>query len=197
MRVMNWISAAAGTVALSACAAGLPPVEVTRFHAPQLSQARGTIAIEPLVGPDAASLEFRTYAAAVRTAAQAAGFTVQDSGSDMVAYVAQQSTIRPRAVPGRTSPVSVGVGGSTGSYGSGLGLGIGINLSGRPKDVVLHEMQVQIRRRGEPDNIWEGRAVTQAREGTPAAQRGIAAGKLANALFKDFPGRSGETISVP
>ena len=31
----------------------------------------------------------------------------------------------------------------------------------------------------------------------PAAQPSLAAAKLADALFKDFPGESGRTISVP
>src|SRR5690606_42017636 len=36
------------------------------------------------------------------------------------------------------SPVNVGVGGSTGSYGSGVGLGVGINLGGgsRPSEQI-------------------------------------------------------------
>jgi hypothetical protein len=92
--------------------------------------------------------------------------------------------------------VSVGVGGSTGSFGSGLGVGIGINLSGKPKPVVATRLRVQLRRTADQSAIWEGRAETQAREGTPAAQPGIAAGKLADALFKDFPGQSGVTITV-
>src|SRR3546814_18502563 len=94
------------------------------------------------------------------------------------------------------SPVSVGVGGSTGSYGSGLGLGIGINLSGKPKAIVITELNVQIKRRADATVIWEGRAITEAKENAPAAQPGLAAAQLAGALFKDFPGVSGRTITV-
>jgi hypothetical protein len=36
-----------------------------------------------------------------------------------------------------------------------------------------------------------------ATERSPAAQPGVVASKLAEALFKDFPGVSGETIRVP
>jgi hypothetical protein len=45
--------------------------------------------------------------------------------------------------------------------------------------------------------VWEGRAETQAPANAPAAQPGLAADKLASALFKDFPGESGRTITVP
>lgn len=40
-------------------------------------------------------------------------------------------------------------------------------------------------------------ALTAFAAGTPAAQPGIAAAKLAEALFKDFPGVNGETIEIP
>jgi hypothetical protein len=89
------------------------------------------------------------------------------------------------------------VGGGVGSGGfSGMGVGIGINLSGRPKDVVMTQLQVQIRRRADSATLWEGRAVSQAREGTPAAQPGLAAQKLASALIGGYPGESGRTITV-
>ena len=94
------------------------------------------------------------------------------------------------------SSVGVGLGGSTGSYGSGLGLGIGIDLSGKPKDIVTTSLAVQIRKRADNSAIWEGRATTQAKDGSPAAQPGLAAAKLASALFSGYPGKSGETITV-
>ncbi len=89
------------------------------------------------------------------------------------------------------------MGGAVGSGGySGLGLGIGINLSGKPKGQVITELQVQIRRRADSTTIWEGRAQTEAREGTPASQPGLAAQKLAAALIGGYPGESGRTITV-
>ena len=75
-------------------------------------------------------------------------------------------------------------------------MGIGINLSGKPKDQILSQLSVQIRRRADNQSIWEGRAMTEAKDGTPAAQPGLAAEKLARALFGDYPGKSGETITV-
>jgi hypothetical protein len=58
-------------------------------------------------------------------------------------------------------------------------------------------LAVRIVRRSDQVVIWEGTAVQFAKAGSPAAQPGIAASKLAEALFKDFPGVSGETIRVP
>ena len=56
---------------------------------------------------------------------------------------------------------------------------------------------VQIRNRADKSVIWEGRAETEAPASAPAAQPGLAADKLAAALFKDFPGVSGQTVRVP
>ena len=104
-----------------------------------------------------------------------------------------------RAAPER-SPVDVGIGGSTGSYGSGVGVGVGINLNslfgGGDSAVINTRMSVRITRTGEPQPLWEGRAQTEARSRSPAAQPGLAAQKLAEALFRGFPGSSGETITV-
>lgn len=183
---------------LAGCATAIPPVEVTRFHVDNPARS-GSIAVEEMPGNPDVSLEFRTYAAAVDQELQRVGFTSAAPGarSDYVALVAFRRSFRPAGYGNDGRPVSVGVGGAVGSGGySGLGLGIGINLSGRPKDQVVTELQVQVRRRSDSTTIWEGRALTEAREGTPAAQPGLAAQKLAAALFGGYPGESGRTITV-
>lgn len=184
---------------LGGCATAVPPVEVTRFHAGDPVVSSGGILIEPMPGQQSDSIEFRTYAGAVAQELQRVGFTDETGKQTFAAseYIARMAIIRDVRSPIATrSPVSVGVGGSTGSYGSGVGLGIGINLAGKPKDVVTTELSVQIRRRADNQAVWEGRATTQAKDGTPAAQPGIAAAKLAAALFSGYPGKSGETITV-
>lgn len=187
--------AGALALSLSACATAVPPVEVTRFHvgSPPLS---GTVAVEELAGNPDVGLEFRTYSAAVGQELQRVGFTESPGrASQYVALVSFRRAFRPTGY-GRRSPVSVGVDGATGSYGGGLGVGVGIDLSGPPKDAVLTELSVQLRRRADNQTLWEGRAITEAKEGTPAAQPGLAAAKLASALFGGYPGQSGQTISV-
>lgn len=177
------------------CATAIAPVDVTRFHGASVAR-QGSVAIVPANTADADSLEFRTMANAVSAALTRTGFTVRERGT--AEFEAEVGVERQTYLPGveRRSPVSVGVGGSTGSYGSGVGLGIGINLSGKPKPVVATSLKVQLRRSVDKVAIWEGRAETRAKEGTPAAQPGLAAGKLADALFRGFPGPSGATITV-
>lgn len=185
-------------LSLAACATAVPPVEVTRFHVGDPVRA-GTLAVEEMPGNPDASLEYRTYSSAVLQEFQGVGFTPAAEGakSDYVALVAFRRGFRPTGYDSSGKPVSVGVGGGVGSGGySGLGVGIGINLSGKPKDIVSTELQVQLRRRSDSATVWEGRAVTEAREGTPAAQPGLAARKLASALIQGYPGESGRTIMV-
>ncbi|WIW88868.1 hypothetical protein K3M67_02465 [Sphingobium sp. V4] len=190
--------AASLVLPLAACATAVPPVEVTRFHVGDPARS-GTIAVEEMLGNPDVSLEFRTYAMAVQQEWQRIGFTAAPAGasSDYVALVSFRRSFRPTGVDRSGKPVSVGVGGGIGSGGfSGLGVGVGINLSGKPKDIVTTELQVQLRRRSDSATIWEGRASTAARQGTPAAQPGLAAQKLAAALIGGYPGESGRTITV-
>ncbi|CCW19706.1 hypothetical protein EBBID32_40760 [Sphingobium indicum BiD32] len=193
------ILAASLALSLSACATAIPPVEVTRFHIGDPARS-GTIAVEEMRGNPDISLEFRTYAAAVAQEWQRVGFTPVAAGatSDYVASVAFRRSFRPSGIDRSSDkPVSVGVGGGIGSGGfSGMGVGIGINLSGKPKDIVTTELHVQLRRRADSTMIWEGRALSEAREGTPAAQPGLAAQKLSAALIGGYPGESGRTITV-
>ena len=90
----------------------------------------------------------------------------------------------------------MGVGGSTGSYGSGLGVGIGLNLSGPPPEQVETELAVAIRDRKTDKVLWEGRASFTVKASSPLASTQLGAPKMAAALFAGFPGNSGETITV-
>lgn len=182
---------------LTACVVPTGPVEVTRFNRVADGVAYGTGSFNVRLAGESASdqpLAGAPYLAAVAREMQRVGYLDKGSASDVTAEVRFGSTtIRPE----RRSPVSVGVGGSTGSYGSGLGVGLGINLGGGRSAQVETTLAVRILRRGDQMVIWEGTAVQSAKAGSPAAQPGIAASKLAEALFKDFPGVSGETIRVP
>jgi hypothetical protein len=185
-----------GLATLSGCVAPVGPVEVTRFHVPDAAVlGRGAVAIEPAPGEDSASLEFRTYAAAVARQLALAGYSEQVAGS--APQVALLRIERRSYRPGRDgSPVSVGVGGSTGSYGSGVGLGIGIDLSGPPPEQVDTQLSVMIKDRATGQSLWEGRSRFTVSAKSPLAGSQLGAAKMAEALFKDFPGRSGETIQV-
>lgn len=190
----------AGFAALSACVAPVGPVEVTRFHAPDTTRlGSGTIRVEPAPG-QADSLEFRTYAAAVARELTRAGYTEplpgQNASSQVALLTLDRNTYQPQSTRG---PVSVGVGGGTGGYGSGVGLGVGFDLSGKPKEQVETRVFVSIRDRNALPTataLWEGRAGFVVAGDSPLAQAPLGAAKVTEALFKGFPGQSGETIQV-
>jgi hypothetical protein len=183
--------------ALAACQTPVGPVEVTRFHdAAALSQlGRGTITVMPAPGfSDGQSLEQATYDTAVTRELQRVGYTPVAAGTAQ--FVAEVRVERFTVSPERRSPVSVGVGGSTGSYGSGVGVGVGLDLSGRPKDQVATTLSVMIRDARTRATVWEGRASFTVSTNSQLAQSQLGAAKIAEALFRGFPGNNGETIEV-
>ncbi|RVQ67002.1 DUF4136 domain-containing protein [Croceicoccus ponticola] len=188
---------AALALTLSACATPPGPVQVTRFNAPEKASllGRGAIAIEAAPGMDADSLELASYRAAVARELVRLGYTeaATGQGSQVAEVRLRRGVVQPVREGG---PVSVGVGGSTGSYGSGVGLGVGIDLSGKPMEQVMTELAVVIRQRVTGEPIWEGRAEFGVKAGSPLAETQLAAPHLAEALFVDFPGKSGETFEV-
>lgn len=187
----------AATAALSGCVTPVGPVEVTRFHAPDIAAlGKGTIAVVPAPGSDGASLEWQSYRQAVLRQLVLLGYAEAPAGTPS-AQLAELRLTRASFRPERsTSPVSVGIGGSTGSYGSGVGLGIGLNLSPKPAEQIATELGVMIKDRTTGQSLWEGRASFTASVNSPLADTGLAAPKMAVALFQGFPGTSGETIEV-
>lgn len=196
MKFTRITALAAGLVLLSGCVTPVGPVQVSRFHTGEVGQlGKGTISVEPAPGSDGNSLEWQTYRGAVMHELQQIGYTEASSGSG--AQIAQVRLTRTTVdLGGGRSPVTFGVGGSTGSYGSGVGVGVGINLSPRPKAQVDTELAVLIRERASGKVLWEGRAEFAVGSGSPLATTALAAPKLAEALFLNFPGNSGETIEV-
>ena len=191
---------AAAALSLGACAS-IPapgPVEVTRFvdEARTAQLGQGTIFIDtrPMVGMS--ELAAAPYKAAVARELEALGY--RETSRAEAGQIAEISVGRfdyDRA-EGRRGPVSVGVGGSTGSYGSGVGLGIGINLGGGRGREIGTELAVAIKPVGSQTNLWEGRAQFVVSEKSDLARQDANAQTVADALFQNFPGRSGETIEV-
>lgn len=170
--------------------------DVTRFHLNQ-PIARAPIAVEPANPADANSLEFRAYQDAVARQLSRLGWTVVNTvgSSEQVATVDVEQGSR-EALRQR-SPVTIGVGGSTGGWRSGVGGGVSFGLGGgRSGEIVGTLLEVRIKRRSDGTVFWEGRATTEAPATSAAAQRTVAVEKLADALFRDFPGESGRTIRV-
>ncbi|PZU10866.1 DUF4136 domain-containing protein [Sphingomonas sp.] len=189
------LAAFAALLALAGCAT-TPTSRVTRFHLGE-PIARGEIAVEPLVPADRGSLEYQTYASIVGAELARIGFTEAPGlkQSEQVAVISVERGSRETLA--QRSPVSVGLGGSTGSYGGGVGLGISFPIGKkRSNEIVVTRLAVQIKRRSEGTVIWEGRAETAAPAGSAAADPATTVKMLASAVFRDFPGVSGRTITV-
>lgn len=204
LKSLKFTLIAIGALGLSACAGGAytGPVEVTRFVAEQPdSLGQGTIALrfsEDLKN-EAALDAFR---AAVGNELGRLGYTVIDNAqiAGQIATITTSRTAVEAATRGR-SPVSVGVGGSTGTFGTGGGLGVGINLggSGSQSPRVVSQLRVAIADTGEAasaQNLWEARAQFPTSVDSPFAPIEVNAQTLAAALFNDFPGGNGETVTL-
>lgn len=187
----------AGTaLALAGCATDTLPTRVTRFHLGQ-PIAPGQLAVEPRDPTLAKDLEFQSYARIVQGAMAAKGFAPAPdlARSEQVAVIDVSRHWQPVGAP--QSPLTIGIGG--GSFGGGVGLGGSVSFPvGKPKQRmdVITELNVQLKRRSEGTVIWEGRAQTVAHDGSPAAAPETAVSHLAEAMFRDFPGPSGQTITV-
>lgn len=189
---------AAAAAALAGCATPYTgPVEVTRFVTEDRARlATGEIVVE-VDSPADAELSTRLYADAVAAELARIGYSV-----NRIAEAPLVATIRLERVTagqyGRhDSPVSVGVGGQTGSFGSGVGLGVGINLGGnrhRERDVT--RLFVRLSERAGGTAVWEGRAEIATSADSPYARASTNARVLAAALFRDFPGGNGETVTI-
>jgi hypothetical protein len=182
---------------LTACQTPVGPVEVTRFHdaaaLARLGQATITVIAAPGFSDDQ-SLELASYQSAVTRELQRIGY--RDAPAGTAQQVAEVRVERFTVRPDRRSPVSVGAGGSTGSYGGGVGVGIGLDLSGGPKEQVTTQLSVMIRDAATRATVWEGRANFTVAASAPLAQTQLGAAKIAEALFRGFPGNNGETIEV-
>jgi len=191
---------AAAALALSACATSpyTGPVEVTRF----VAQTPAGLGQGPIVVYFPEEVSNAGAKAAILTAVerelQALGYTVvaQEGQGIQVAAVRTARNPIAAAVANNRGPVSVGVGGQTGGYGSGVGLGVGINLGGgREGPAAMTELSVRI---GKADGttLWEGRAQMATGVKSPYSQVDASARALAAALFRDFPGGNGETVTI-
>lgn len=183
-------------LALAGCAAQPPEARVTRFHLGQ-PIARGAIAVEPRDPTAGGSLEFSTYERAVAEELARVGFRIAPGvpRSELVAVV--DVSRGARALLDEGSPFSIGIGGGT--FGRHVGVGGSVSFPvgrSRTSELIATQLAVQIKRRSDGTVIWEGRAISEARGGTPYADPATAVDRLAAALFRDFPGESGRTITV-
>lgn len=175
------------------------PVDVTRFHLNQPIPP-ASFTLEPLSTNATISPEFENYGNAVGRELEKLGFRrAGTQPSDLI--VAVGFTRATRGFVEKRPPVSIGIGAGGGGGGwrrggVGLGGGVGFGIGGGQREVVGTELMVQIRRRSDGTTIWESRAQTDSLESTPGAQPVFAADRMANAMFRNFPGESGITTTV-
>ena len=198
MRAMSRILLAGAAISLGACATTptQTPVEVSRFHLGSPLET-GTISAEPMTAGWATSLESQTYTAAVAQELSRYGYAAPVAGTTSQYLAVVGVTRSTRQGPPRRPPITIGIGG--GGYTGGVGLGGGISFpigKTRYREIVSIDLSVQIRRRSDGTVIWEGHAQTADDAVSPGAQASAEATKLANAIFRDFPGESGRTITV-
>lgn len=196
MRHIASSAALALAAILGACTSTyVSPVEVTRFVGTQPDLlGTGPIALRAGPGEDPQSLEYSIFQTAVAEKLQELGYIVAGGDAVQVAEISVERSVLQSG--GGRSPVNVGVGGSTGSYGSGVGVGVGIDLSGPPPEQIETQLRVLIRPTAGEQALWEGRARFTASTNSDVTDARAAAAKIVDALFTGFPGRSGETIEV-
>ena len=189
-------------LALGGCASTLPESRVTRFHLGQ-PIAPGELTVEPRDPSMAKDLEFQSYARVVRDEFARLGFRLAPdlTKAELVAVTEVHRSWRSTGQASGSS-MSIGLGGASGGgWRGGTSVGLGGSISfpigkQREKMDVLTQLSVQLKRRSDGTVIWEGRAESIARDGTPYANPEASVSRLAAALFQGFPGRSGEIITV-
>jgi hypothetical protein len=158
-------------------------IDVARFHLGE-QVARAQIAIEPFDRADSNSPDFPVYAAALERELTRLGWTVVRTvgQSEQVALIDVTQGSREAIAPLTTARIGRNLAATT-PTGSSAG-------------VVATLLEVGIKRRSDGTLFWEGRAVGEAKTGSPLASPEAAVNRLATALFRDFPGESGRTIRV-
>jgi Domain of unknown function (DUF4136) len=187
--VMRFIIPLFSAILLTSPVMAAPPVEVTRFH---LDQAIPPGKIQ-MTGDS--TLEGALYKDNLVKALAARGFEDIGMTRIMPTYRVAWTTTRTVREERKRSPFSVGIGGSTGGR-VGVGVGTRIGLGSKKRQIVITQLSVTITRTSDNQRVWEGRASTEVKSKSPEAQPKVLAEKLSSVLFYDFPGRSGETITV-
>ena len=183
-------------VLLGGCETAATPTKVTRFHLGAPIDRGAVMVVANPAATNIAGLEADVYAAALREALAGQGFVPgTDSTAPLVASFTVGRTVREIEPPHAPITIGIGAGGGGSGVGGGASVGFGVGKK-RGRDAYVTELGVQIRRGAAGEILWEGRALTEADTRSAEAQPLPTARKLAQALFKGFPGESGRTISV-
>jgi hypothetical protein len=174
-------SASLAGCALNSTAGPVAGIDVARFHLNQ-PVSKSQIAVEPAEAADRNNPDFLAFQAAVSRQLVRHGWTVvpTTAQSEQIALIDVEQGSRSALAQRST-------------IGGGARIGAGTGAA----DFITTLLEVSIRRRSDATVFWEGRADMEARAGSPGADRTAAVERLAEALFRDFPGESGRTIRLP
>jgi hypothetical protein len=185
----------AAALVLSACAT-TPTAEVTRFHLNQ-PIPHDTLTVMAAAGVDGTSLEFRSYAGDVASQFAALGFPAAPVPAKSAYVVTVAASQTAGIAPPKSSGLSIGFGGATGGSGGGVGGGVSVPVGGSgPTQVRTNQLALQMKRRSDNSIVWEGRASQQVPANSANASLAAAVPLLTGLLLKDFPGPSGQTVTV-
>jgi len=179
---------------VAACTStGQSGTEVTRYHLDQPIAPQST-AVEISSTTEGSNNQIGDYTEIVAAELTALGFTGAGADdADLIAKVNVRKYAQDK--PPTRSPVSIGIGG--GSYGGNMGVGAGASVpvggkKGGLANVV--ELKVDLVQRPGDKTVWEGTAERTLAPGI--VDQSAVVKELAAALFKDFPGKSGKTVTV-
>ena len=180
---------------LAACTTNRFEADVTRFHMTQPG-LRGSIYLEPLDKAAAGTLEFQNYVSAVNAELAEHGFSLASGreGAEYIGVLAYGQTTREGV--GGGSPITIGIGGGT--FGKNVGVGLGTSFGigeKKTKETAINMLALKIERASDKSVLWEGRAVAEAGSTTRYGPLAAAMPALADALLRDFPGTSGQTVT--
>lgn len=158
----------------------------------------GTMSIEASAAQPDLKAATPVFADAVGKAFETRGFTLLE-GSGHAALVVELRLSRSDVGTGTAkvaaSKASAGPGGS-----EGVGASLIIPLpTGKSRTVALQQTRLEVRvaRRGDPQVIWQGAAVTVRPAGTRQGRDDAIATALSNAILRDYPAAPQDVVSVP
>ncbi|WP_442681372.1 hypothetical protein ACSBM8_09480 [Sphingomonas sp. ASY06-1R] len=160
--------------------------------------AGGTISIAPKTADGDYDAALSSFVEATTEALGEQGFTILDA--DHAAYSADLILSRADVGTGTAKvPRDRASGEPGGAFGS-VGVGVRIPLpTGKSNIVPLQRtrLELRIRKRGTPDIVWNGAAVTVRAAGTPKGADARVAADLSNALLRSYPLQPPTDIGVP
>lgn len=176
---------------LSACAERMQ-TQVSRFHTISAPPAGEKVLIEP-ADPARAGIEFAGYADLVGQELGQHGYQpAKGETPDIIARLAFEVVELPGAADGGSSTrIGLGIGGGGRHLGGGLGTSFGLGGS-EPQSSYVRRLMVVMIDADSGQRIYEGRVESRGRNPDLAAVMPY----LVEALFREFPGTSGETKMV-